>query len=58
MALVAIGGIEAAPITAVLVGYGAVSFAHARAMRRCAELLEADRQARHAPTDASAAAAA
>lgn len=34
---------ELAPVSAILVGYAAVSFAHAKAMRRCAELLAAER---------------
>lgn len=42
MLLIVLGGVELAPVSAVLVVYGAVSIAHAAAMKRCAELLEAD----------------
>lgn len=45
-ALWGIGGHELAPIAIVLFGYGAVSFAHAAAMRRCAAVLGLDRRLR------------
>jgi hypothetical protein len=46
VALVAIWGIGLAGVTMTLVGYGAVSLAHAGAMRRCADLLDAEERAR------------
>jgi membrane protein implicated in regulation of membrane protease activity len=44
--LLLFGGWPFLGVFAVLVVYGAVSFAHARAMRRCAELLAEDRRLR------------
>jgi hypothetical protein len=46
LVLMMIDGMFFFPLTLVLTGYGAVSFAHAHAMLRCAELLELDRQRR------------
>jgi hypothetical protein len=39
------------PVTLFFAGYGAISFAHAEAMRRCADLLAEDRRARKETTD-------
>jgi hypothetical protein len=44
--LVMFGGWDLVGVSLVLLVYGAVSFAHAEAMRRCAELLEAEPQPR------------
>lgn len=41
-----LGGLVFVPLLAVVVVYGAISFAHALAMRECAELLAEDRRLR------------
>ncbi|PRQ04894.1 hypothetical protein ENSA5_04720 [Enhygromyxa salina] len=47
--LVALGGWEVAGLSLVMVVYAAISFLHAAAMLRCAELLAADTRLRAAP---------
>jgi hypothetical protein len=42
-ALVVLGGVDLAGVSLVLVVYGAVSFAHAAALGRCAKLLAEER---------------